>query len=558
MVSSVNKKQFRNMNNYIPLNKAVGPKLICDGEQALIPQKLGVDAMTFNFDGSACEHATCAGAPEMFIKVEEDGLYYFGVEADDTGSISIAGDVLCKKDGTKPNGKLNLATGARYLKAGYYKVALSYTNNAYTPVSNNAAAFNVTMDREPIQEGKYEGNSTMKREFSPSPKIKLWTIEKESTITCEPSKNVEFEFEKPEPVTTEEEGNSQTKNTPVNIVVTVCKDETENVWRCRVVSASGGATVVVRTGSFIDALLTPPTNEEDCIMAVNDLNGYQSGEGLGIWHTAEASLAHEEHHRRQWEDAYKFYWKHLKLQEKLEEKTLSCDKVKDMETAIAAMDLTAVNASINFMTEVIAYIKKLPDNPGDRPYCAGQKVLNNTTRKLIRVAEIKGWSKVPTNVTEPGIIEPPCFLPPVNEGKTRSMAIAEVSTPLQLSIVDTANFMKGEITVSFRNEGNEPVRIPDEINDETSDFFFVTVLRTQQGKMRILNREIGTMTFQRPLNYRELAPGQEYSVTIPVCLDEVDLEGWKQCSCELETRYYNQQGKDCFLGMLRATAKLML
>ena len=88
------------MNNYIPLNKAVGPKLICDGEQALIPQKLGVDAMTFNFDGSACEHATCAGAPQMFIKVEEDGLYYFGVEADDTGSISIAGEELCEKDGT--------------------------------------------------------------------------------------------------------------------------------------------------------------------------------------------------------------------------------------------------------------------------------------------------------------------------------------------------------------------------------------------------------------------------------------------------------------------------
>ena len=29
-----------------------------------------------------------AGSPEMFIKVEEDGLYDFGVEADDTGSIS--------------------------------------------------------------------------------------------------------------------------------------------------------------------------------------------------------------------------------------------------------------------------------------------------------------------------------------------------------------------------------------------------------------------------------------------------------------------------------------
>ena len=61
------------------------------------------------------------------------------------------------------------------------------------------------------------------------------------------------------------------------------------------------------------------------------------------------------------------------------------------------------------------------------------------------------------------------------------MPIAEVSTPLQLSTVDAANFMKGEITVSFHNEGNEPVRIPDEINDETADYFFVTVLRTERG-----------------------------------------------------------------------------
>ena len=37
---------------------------------------------------------------EMFIKVEEDGLYYFGAETDDTGSLSIAGEELSKKDGT--------------------------------------------------------------------------------------------------------------------------------------------------------------------------------------------------------------------------------------------------------------------------------------------------------------------------------------------------------------------------------------------------------------------------------------------------------------------------
>ena len=49
-------------------------------------------------------------------------------------------------------------------------MALKYENNAYDPSSGNAVAFNVTMYKEPIQEGKYEGNSTMKREFSPSPK----------------------------------------------------------------------------------------------------------------------------------------------------------------------------------------------------------------------------------------------------------------------------------------------------------------------------------------------------------------------------------------------------
>ena len=145
-----------------------------------------------------------------------------------------------------------------------------------------------------------------------------------------------------------------------------------------------------------------------------------------------------------------------------------------------------------------------------------------------------------------------------NKGEARSMAAAEEQAPLTLSIADTSRFREGRITVRFRNEGNESVRIPDEINDETSDFFFVTVLRTERGNFRVLNRKVGKITFNRSLNYRELAPGQEYSVTIPVCLDEVDLEGWKQCSCELETRYYNQQGKDCFLGVLRATARLTL
>ena len=424
MVSSVNKKQFRNMNNYIPLNKAVGPKLICDGEQALIPQKLGVDAMTFNFDGSACEHATCAGASEMFIKVEEDGLYYFGVEADDKGIISIADEELCKKDGTPPNGKLNLATGIRYLKAGYYKVALSYTNNAYTPVSNNAAAFNVTMDREPIQAGKYEGNSTMKREFSPSPKIKLWTIESESTITCEESKKVELEFEKPVPTYVEEIGACETKSILPRICVTVCRDDTEDVWRCRVVSASAGGKITIYQDYSRDPFLNPPVNEQEAIDAVNEMNAYQDRGKVGAWHTSAASLAHEEHHRRELEDAYKFYWKELDIQGELERNTIPCFGMS-MDNAIHYMEQFAISSARELYDKVVAYILRLPDESNSRPYCAGQEVLNEATAHVIRLADTMGWSNVPRVITKPGTIEPPCFLPPVNEMYARSVAAAE-------------------------------------------------------------------------------------------------------------------------------------
>ncbi|WP_257999833.1 hypothetical protein [Akkermansia muciniphila] len=493
----------------------------------------------------------------MFIKVEEDGLYYFGVEADDTGSISIAGDVLCKKDGTKPNGKLNLATGARYLKAGYYKVALSYTNNAYTPVSNNAAAFNVTMDREPIQEGKYEGNSTMKREFSPSPKIKLWTIEKESTITCEESRKVEVTLEEPAPVVEESEGICETYIIPPQIFVTACKDEVLDEWRLRVQQVSGGSTILLRTGGYRDALKNPPVTEEEAVEAVTAMNRYQSHR-LGAWHTQEASLAHEEHHRREFNDAFQFYWDNLRIQDTLEMKHESCEKVPKMEEFLENMQPFVTELRNMYSDAVYNYVSVLPDDANDRPYCAGQKVLNEATRKIIAQAKANGWSRVPDEVTEPGTIEPPCFLPPVNGMYARSVATVEEPASLTLSIADTSRFREGRITVRFRNEGNEPVRIPDEINDETADYFFVTVLRTERGNFRVLNRTGGKITFHRSLNYRELAPGREYSVTIPVCLDEVDLEGWKQCSCELETSYYNRQGEGCFRGMLRATARLAL
>ena len=320
---------------------------------------------------------------------------------------------------------------------------------------------------------------------------------------------------------------------------------------------SAGSTILLRTGGYRDALKNPPVTEEEAVEAVTAMNRYQSHR-LGAWHTQEASLAHEEHHRREFNDAFQFYWDNLRIQDTLEMKHESCEKVPKMEEFLENMQPFVTELRNMYFGAVYNYVLVLPDDANERPYCAGQKVLNEATRKIIAQAKANGWSRVPDEVTEPGTIEPPCFLPPVNGMYARSVAVAEEPASLTLSIADTSRFREGRITVRFRNEGNEPVRIPDEINDETADYFFLTVLRTERGNFRVLNRKVGKITFNRSLNYRELAPGQEYSVTIPVCLDEVDLEGWKQCSCELETRYYNQQGKDCFLGMLRATARLAL
>lgn len=546
------------MNNYIALNKAVNPVCIYDGYEPLIIKKNGVDAMSIKFDGTPSEYATCAGAPEMFIKVEQEGLYYFGVEADDTGSITIVGDFIpvCEKQGDRPHGKLALATGARYMKIGYYKVALSYGNNAYDPVSNNAIAFNATMDSQPIQKGDYSKDSTMKRSFSMSPKLKLWTIEREADITCEPSKEVKLDCEKPEPAYVEEFGDCSTGSMSPKICVTVCKDEVANVWRGRVASASSGSDIIMYKGGYTNPLITSPQDEQEATDAVNIMNGYQARGQVGIWHTPAASLAHEEHHRRQWHDAFKFYWKDLKIQEAIEKVTLSMDKYKDINEAISALQLISKDLAYNFWVQVAKYVLKLPDDANTRPYCAGQEALNEATAEVIRLADAMEWTKVPRVMTPPGIIEPPCFLPPVSEKASRSWTSAEVPEHLNLSIVDISRFMEGKITICFHNKGSYSIRIPDEINDNTSHCFFLTVLRTELGNTRVLNVKTGKITFQHPLNYLNLAPGEEYRVTIPICLDE--LEAWKQCACELETNYYNQQGKDCFRGTLRATSQIVL
>lgn len=380
---------------------------------------------------------------------------------------------------------------------------------------------------------------------------------RETSITCEPSQKVEIQWDHPESTIDNSLDRSETTGTPPNFYVTVCKDEAANVWRLRLQLVTCGSKISLKTDSYRDALANPPVSEAEAIEAVDCMNGYQSRPGVWKWHTQAASLAHEQHHRRQWEDAYKYYWKELKIQEELEKQSVSCIEKPDMNEAIEAMRRTVNNWKEILWFEVKDYVMRLPDDANDRPYCAGQQVLNNATLQVIEQALANGWN-VSADITQPGTIEPPCFLPPVSEGKTRSMSVTEEPAPLKLAIADTSRFMHGEITVCFRNEGSRPVRIPDEIDNETSDFFFMTILRSERGDVCVLDHKMGTMTFHRPLNYLEIAPGEEYRVTIPIASEKIQLEDWEQCSCGLETRYYNQQGNDCFLGILRATSKLAL
>ena len=543
------------MNNYIPLNKAVGPKVLCDGYEALIQQKLGVDAMTFNFDGGSCEHASCVGAPEMFIKVEEEALYHFGVEADDIGQLFIGEFCVCDKQAPEKHGRLELATGKQYLKPGFYKVRISYANNAYQPVSGNAIALNVMMDKEPIKEGDYSAASTMKRSFSPSPKIKLWTIEKEEGITCEPSQKMDIKWEKNS--LTQDEGTGDCLCIPlfVDVRTTACKDAQNNVWRLLVQMVSSGCDIEIHTGAYRNTLSTPPVSEAEAIEAVDCMNGYQNRGRTFKWHTPEASLTHEEHHKQQWRDTCNFYWTNLKVQEELEKIQVSCEKFPEMDDALEEMKKDIATVLEKFHKEADRYFLSLPDVANSRPYHAGQKKLNEATEEVFNLADQNGWSNVPRKITKPGVIDPVCYLPPVNGESAKAVRTRNVA-PLQLFIVDTANLLRGRIRVGLKNISGDVVKLPDVIDDHTSDFFFYTSL--QADKTYRLSSRVGKITFSRELPCLDLPPGEEYRLDIPVDNSQISKKLMEGQSGELEMLFYNWHGKDCFHGVLETTASILL
>lgn len=77
---------------------------------------------------------------------------------------------------------------------------------------------------------------------------------------------------------------------------------------------SAGSTILVLTGTYTDAIENPPVTEDEAVEAVDEMNGYQARGRVGRWHTMQASLAHEKHHLRELNDAFKFYWDNLRIQ----------------------------------------------------------------------------------------------------------------------------------------------------------------------------------------------------------------------------------------------------
>lgn len=114
---------------------------------------------------------------DLYVYVEQPGMQYFGVEADDSARLVIPSLGV---DITKPTGSLNIAKGqGNAPQAGFYRIAeLSYTNILYG--SANAVALKVSHDTSAIVDGNYSGGNTYSRTFSPSPDMKFFVLLKGS------------------------------------------------------------------------------------------------------------------------------------------------------------------------------------------------------------------------------------------------------------------------------------------------------------------------------------------------------------------------------------------
>jgi hypothetical protein len=205
-------------------------------------------------------------------------------------------------------------------------------------------------------------------------------------------------------------GASTTVEQPFSIDYKAVQDPTNNVWRMRVNSISGGVDMNVHTGGSRDPFATPPTAQPEAQTAVTDMKGYYARGSRGAWHTEAASHTHEEHHYREWRCASDHYW--ALANAAIENLSVPMNAHANEASAITAMRGGATGAdSIQQSFQQIArkYWFILADNASSRPYAAGQLVLNQAITHVQNLAAGKSWI-VPQGVDTPSP-EPPCYEP---------------------------------------------------------------------------------------------------------------------------------------------------
>ena len=69
------------------------------------------------------------------------------------------------------------------------------------------------------------------------------------------------------------------------------------------------------------------------------------------------------------------------------------------KNSVRRMEQFALGFESDLSNQVENYIKRLPDEVNSRPYCAGQKALNEVTLQIIAQAKTNGWSTVPDPVS---------------------------------------------------------------------------------------------------------------------------------------------------------------
>ncbi len=190
------------------------------------------------------------------------------------------------------------------------------------------------------------------------------------------------------------------------VVYTACRDSATGVWRMRVTSISGNADITINTGGSRNPDTNPPTTQAEAIDAVTVMKAYYANGFRGAWHTAAASTKHEKHHYREWKCSAGHYWP--ATQAEIDALTTPLGSAASPAAAAAAMKGAADAKIAAFDAKAKTYFFSLGDGASDRPYAAGQLVLNHSIQTVQALAKKKGWAGVPAGVDSPST-EPPCY-----------------------------------------------------------------------------------------------------------------------------------------------------